>query len=218
MVWGEGGLGPSFFYLIFADMYSLLSILDASQNLYYVPTSTIQDVRRINANTVRIFTNINNDTPDEYLSYDLIESGTGAGVADTRQVTAIINTWVILLKGNQSSVRVPLPFELSSVSNTISSWAESTQASSGTATLDFGDSNMVAEVVVTGVAETLITSIVLSSMRMEATPEHTVDDMEVDPIRLAVKDLVAGVGFTIYGAMDNAPANGTYKIDWNLTN
>lgn len=89
---------------------------------------------------------------------------------------------------------------------------------SGTATLDFGTSNKIAEVVVTGVTEALATSVVMSQMRVEATVEHTVDDLQVDPIRVLVKDLVVGTGFTLFGAMDNAPANGTYKIDWHLTN
>tara|TARA_R110000851_G_scaffold57296_1_gene133508 strand:- start:13071 stop:13889 length:819 start_codon:yes stop_codon:yes gene_type:complete len=89
---------------------------------------------------------------------------------------------------------------------------------SGTSIIDFGLSNKVSEVVVTGVTQTLSTSIVMSSMRLEQTAEHSVDDLQIDPIRVFIKDLVAGVGFTVCGTMENAPANGTYKIDWNLTN
>jgi hypothetical protein len=84
----------------------------------------------------------------------------------------------------------------------------------GVATLDFGAGNMTAETVVTGYSEIDADSVVMASMRIVATPEHTTDDLLVDPIRLAVKDLVAGNGFTIYGEMDNAKANGTYKINW----
>jgi hypothetical protein len=89
---------------------------------------------------------------------------------------------------------------------------------SGTAQLDFGAGNITSEVVVTGVSAILTTSRIISSMRIEATANHSVDDLLSDPIRLAVKDLISGVGFTIYGQMDNAPANGLYKIDWILTN
>lgn len=89
---------------------------------------------------------------------------------------------------------------------------------SGTATLDFGSGNKVAEVLVTGVEQAMLTSRVMVIMRLESTLEHPVDDMQIDPIRVLAKNLIIGVGFTIYGEMDNAPANGTYKIDWSLTN
>ena len=88
----------------------------------------------------------------------------------------------------------------------------------GTSVIDFGLGNMTTELAVTGITQALTTSNVTAHVRMEATPEHPVDDLLIDPIRVMVKDLVDGVGFTIYGAMDNAPANGTYKIDWSLTN
>ena len=93
-----------------------------------------------------------------------------------------------------------------------------TSAPAGTNILDFGIGNSVAEIIVTGIMQARTTSIVTSTMRLEATPEHSVDDLQVDPIRVSTKDLIDGVGFTIYGATDNAPANGTYKVDWNLTN
>jgi len=87
-------------------------------------------------------------------------------------------------------------------------------SSKGIATLDFGNGSLTAETVVTGYSEITADSVVMASMRITATPEHLTDDLLVDPIRLAVKDLIAGVGFTIYGEMDNARANGTYKINW----
>ena len=103
-------------------MYSLLNILDNSQKQYYIPTSTMQDVRRIDATTVRIFTNINNGHRNEYITYDLIENGAGGGITDTTQVAAIMNTWVTLLQGNQSSVRAPLPITLLRVDATVNTW------------------------------------------------------------------------------------------------
>ena len=89
---------------------------------------------------------------------------------------------------------------------------------SGTATLDFGSGNRIAEIVVEGVEQALLTSRVMVIVRLEATPEHPIDDLQIDPIIVLAKNLVVGVGFTIYGRMDNAEANGTYKIDWHLTN
>jgi hypothetical protein len=89
---------------------------------------------------------------------------------------------------------------------------------SGTAQLNFGNGNKVATVVVTGVSSALTTSRVMAQMRIEATASHLVDDLLIDPIRTVVKDLVAGVGFTIYGEMDNAQANGLYKVDWFISN
>ena len=91
-------------------------------------------------------------------------------------------------------------------------------AISGTAQLDFGTGSKTAEVVVTGVSATLTTSRVMATMRVEATASHSVDDMQIDPIRVLVKSLVTGDGFTIYGEMDNAQANGLFKVDWFLSN
>ena len=89
---------------------------------------------------------------------------------------------------------------------------------SGTATLDFGSGNKTAEVVVTGLPETVATSRVMATMRIQATASHPVDDLLVDPIRVHAKSLVAGVGLTVYGEMDNAEANGLYLVDWLLLN
>ena len=89
---------------------------------------------------------------------------------------------------------------------------------SGTAQLDFGAGNKVAEVVVTGVPATLATSRVFATMRIQATAAHPVDDLEVDPIRVHAKSIVAGVGFIIRGEMDNATANGQFLVDWSLQN
>jgi uncharacterized protein YjgD (DUF1641 family) len=95
-------------------------------------------------------------------------------------------------------------------------WDRISTPANGVATLDFGSGNVSAEVVVTGVSDALTTSNVMCQLRVEATAEHPVDDLLIDPIRLLVKDLVAGTGFTIYGHMDNARANGTYKVQWLL--
>jgi hypothetical protein len=86
----------------------------------------------------------------------------------------------------------------------------------GIATLDFGASSKTATVVITGVSEITAASVMLVKMRVEATDDHAAEDLLVDPIRVEIFAIVPGVGFTIYGTMQNAPANGKYNVQWAL--
>jgi acetoacetate decarboxylase len=92
----------------------------------------------------------------------------------------------------------------------------STPRPSGIVTLDFGASNKTATAVVTGVGSISATSVVLVKMRIEDTADHIAEDLLVDPIRVEAFAIVPGVGFTIYGTMQNAPANGKYNVQWAL--
>ena len=87
---------------------------------------------------------------------------------------------------------------------------------SGVVTLDFGEGAMATSTVVTGVSTIASTSIVIPTLRIETTTEHSECDLLNDPIRLAVTSIVTGVGFTVVATMDNARANGTYKVNWLL--
>jgi|TARA_R110000851_G_scaffold187422_2_gene337284 hypothetical protein len=87
---------------------------------------------------------------------------------------------------------------------------------SGISELDFGLSSKTATVVVTGIGSITPTSVVLCKMRIEDTEDHIAEDLLIDPIRVEAFAIVAGVGFTIYGTMENAPANGKYKVQWLL--
>jgi hypothetical protein len=87
---------------------------------------------------------------------------------------------------------------------------------SGIATLDFGASNKTASFVVTGIGSITATSVVLVKMRVEDTADHIAEDLLIDPIRVEAFAIVAGTGFTIYGTMGNAPANGKYNVQWAL--
>jgi hypothetical protein len=87
---------------------------------------------------------------------------------------------------------------------------------SGIATLEFGASNKTATVVVTGIDAITATSVVLVKMRIEDTDDHIAEDLLIDPIRVEAFAIVPGVGFTIYGTMKNAPANGKYNVQWAL--
>jgi hypothetical protein len=86
----------------------------------------------------------------------------------------------------------------------------------GIAELDFGTGSSTATVDITGVNLVAQDSVIFCSMRIEATEDHSEDELLIDPIRVAVKSLITGAGFTIYGEMDNAPANGKYKVQWAL--
>jgi hypothetical protein len=87
-------------------------------------------------------------------------------------------------------------------------------AHSGFATLDFGAGSKTATVTVTGVTQVTPASKISIAMRILATAAHSVDDMLIDPIRLAVHSLVPGDGFSIYGEMPNGNGNGTYGVQW----
>ena len=84
----------------------------------------------------------------------------------------------------------------------------------GTETLDFGSGAMSTSVVVTDINKVFTSSFVAATLRIEATAEHSIEDLVIDPIQVTVQELVEGVGFTIVGRMFNARANGTYKVNW----
>ena len=89
-------------------------------------------------------------------------------------------------------------------------------ANSGIGTLDFGSGVNFAEQTITGVGSITATSIVLCQMRIQATDDHPVDDLLIDPIRVAAYKIIDGTGFTLYGAMENANANGLYRVNWSV--
>jgi len=90
-------------------------------------------------------------------------------------------------------------------------------SSSGVATLDFGTGSNTAETTVTGIPSVNQNSVITAQLRIEPTLEHPVDDLLFDPIRVAVKSVQEGQGFTLFGIMDNSEANGTYKVQWALS-
>lgn len=86
----------------------------------------------------------------------------------------------------------------------------------GAAVLDFGTGSKTAETVVTGVTGVEASSVILADMRLEATAEHPIDDLLIDPIQVSAHSIVAGVGFTLHGEMLNASTSGNYKAQWAL--
>jgi hypothetical protein len=71
----------------------------------------------------------------------------------------------------------------------------------GTATLDFGafPGKSDASVVVTGQAGIVAGSLVEAWIRPVATADHTDTEHMVETLKVFAADIVAGVGFTIYG-------------------
>jgi hypothetical protein len=115
--------------------------------------------------------------------------------------------------GIQGEVPQPLSTEAGYVLST-DGWVPAGGVSTGVATLDFGSGNKTASVTVTGVAQVTASSKISVSMRILATLTHSVDDMLIDPIRLAVHSLVPSDGFSIYGEMPDGTGNGTYGVQW----
>jgi hypothetical protein len=96
------------------------------------------------------------------------------------------------------------------------SWLTAPGSVGGQATLDFGTASSSAQVTVSGVGSTTATSWATTQLALTATASHSVDDLIFDPITVVAHDFIAGVGFTITGTMENAPADGTYLVDWQL--
>lgn len=129
--------------------------------------------------------------------------------------------WLLSLKGTDGVSAYQVAVNNGFV-GTESQWlaslkgADGSTYNTGIVTADFGAGAMTVSTVVTGVNSVTASSIVIPKIRIEATPEHSTCDLLIDPIRLDVKDFIAGVGFTIVATMENARANGSYKINWLL--
>jgi hypothetical protein len=103
-----------------------------------------------------------------------------------------------------------------SCANTIYDTTGVTVLAADVLNLDFGSGSTETSTIITGVSGVTSTSIVNVTLRAEETSEHNVNDLLVDPIRVQAHSLVPGVGFTVTGSMDNATANGNYKVNWIL--
>ena len=88
----------------------------------------------------------------------------------------------------------------------------------GTAVLDFGavPGTAMASVVVTGQAGIASNSRVEAfvSLTQGASVDHSVDEHMVERLRIKAGSIVAGVGFTIFGEVQQGFAYGKWNIDW----
>ena len=86
----------------------------------------------------------------------------------------------------------------------------------GLAELDFGafpgDGN--AEKVVTGEVDILSGSVLQVWVEPKDTADHTIDEHIIEPPLVSAGAIVAGVGFTIYGAALDELAYGKWNIRW----
>lgn len=92
-----------------------------------------------------------------------------------------------------------------------------TTITSGQTTVDFGafPGTTDTSVAVTGQTAILAGSKVQAWILAEATADHSADEHLVDPPRLAVGPVTAGVGFTIYAFTENTRRHyGAYSVAW----
>lgn len=93
----------------------------------------------------------------------------------------------------------------------------------GTATLDFGAApgKCDAKVVVTGVTGMGPASYIYRSWIVwEATPEHTVEEVQVissEQLTVGIYDVIPGTGFTIRGLSRRGTLRGRFTVGWKLT-
>ena len=88
----------------------------------------------------------------------------------------------------------------------------------GTAQLDFGPIGSSGNITSVAVSLPAITATnrIETQLRLEATADHTIDELIYDPIRIFASIPNAGVGFTIWGQMPTGSAYGKYLVDWEL--
>ena len=93
----------------------------------------------------------------------------------------------------------------------------------GTTTINFGAFPGVsdASVAIIGQSSILLTSFVTAELIPIATSDHTADEHRVEPIGIYAGNIVAGTGFTIYGASQNKAGGydcprvyGAWSIAW----
>ena len=89
-----------------------------------MPVNTLQEVRRIYATTVRLYTTIltfDDATNPEVATYDLVEA-VGLGASDATQPQAVIDAWSTALTSVRAVIPVPLPSRLSAFQQTTATW------------------------------------------------------------------------------------------------
>ena len=86
---------------------------------------------------------------------------------------------------------------------------------SGTTTVDFGSTGSTDVTTnVTGQTGILTTSSVSTVILVKSSSNHTADEHWVENPNVAVGNIVAGTGFTIYASTNNFPLVGIFNISW----
>jgi Major tropism determinant N-terminal domain len=84
----------------------------------------------------------------------------------------------------------------------------------GQATLDFGNGSDQASVVITGQTNILLTSNIVLTLLAVTTSNNLLEDVLYAKMSLLPGNIVAGVGFTIYGTALTELLFGQYTIQW----
>lgn len=90
----------------------------------------------------------------------------------------------------------------------------------GVATLNFGSGSGASDNPNTSIAVTGQTLIAAGSLidawiRLEATTQHTVDEILYENIQCYIGDIVPGTGFTIYGVVPEGSTYGDFNVNWS---
>lgn len=91
-------------------------------------------------------------------------------------------------------------------------------AHAGIATLNFGPGGAGqpdAQVVITGQADIDSMATILAGIRLQATADHSVDEIRAERIHCYAGDIVDGVGFTIFGELSIGTSYGDFLVNWS---
>ena len=89
--------------------------------------------------------------------------------------------------------------------------------STGTATVNFGtpaSNDTTTSVAVAGQSGILSTSVIQVAKRVEATADHSADEVLAENWEVEVGNIVPGVGFTIYAKCTVGRTYGRFNVDW----
>src|SRR5579862_2226706 len=95
--------------------------------------------------------------------------------------------------------------------------SSSTKINSGIATVNFDippANDTLCSVVVTGQSGILATSKIFVSKRVEATADHTADEVWVENWEPEVGAIVPGTSFTIFAKCTVGRTNGRFNVSW----
>ena len=107
-------------------MNGLLRIQSVSTPDLYIPVASIKSVSRTGAAQITIVTDpVSPDRTGNYNapSYQLTESGSGAGLTDETNVQAIIDAWSSVLRGQQAIATVNFSFPVDRFGKAMVLWA-----------------------------------------------------------------------------------------------
>lgn len=99
----------------------------------------------------------------------------------------------------------------------LSGFSGSNGIKQGTAVLNFGlasgNNDSMASVDVSD-ATIQANSVPFAWLSLSPTSDHSLDEVIVDPPDIMAGNVVAGVGFTIYGLLQTGEAYGTYNVNY----